>query len=222
MKLLPDGANQPRKILGEIPLPRNNQPQSQTLRLESHRHRLRPALLARPAVRHPHSAGHPADGGRPQALRRHEYHAAGGNSADGDDQGRRGHLRLQDSHDQRHEGERGQAVKLLPGLNPSINRQESLPLVDLKLQPGQTISLQVEASDNMPAEWGGPNKSRSGSIEFHVVKPEELWADLIRRQRDLTMEVRQAIDMHVECGSKLQGAAELLGSATSRPKSAAA
>lgn len=65
----------------------------------------------------------------------------------------------------------------------------------MDLQPGDTVGVVVEAGDNLPQQFGGPNTSRSNAINFSVVKPEELMEELVARQRAVRIEFMQTIKL---------------------------
>ena len=58
-----------------------------------------------------------------------------------------------------------------------------LDLEPMKLNPGTTVYVAAQATDTLPAVYGGPNVGESTALSFNVIKPEELMENLVRRQR---------------------------------------
>ncbi len=70
--------------------------------------------------------------------------------------------------------------------------RHELDLMGRGLQVDQVIRISAEAVDTLPAELGGPNRRASGVLGFRIVRPEDLWLDLITRQKALRTEFVQA------------------------------
>jgi hypothetical protein len=99
--------------------------------------------------------------------------------------------------------------------NPNDPRENADPnqeidLDPLKLQPGEVIRAWAVAEDNLPRDANGPNVGTSASLEFRIVKPEDLEDQLIRRQKELSLEFLQAIAVQDQARAKSEGAAEIL------------
>ena len=93
--------------------------------------------------------------------------------------------------------------------------------VDIKrhgLAPGQTVSIHVEVEDTLPEDFGGPNTVRSGKIELRIVKPEELMAQLILRQKELRIEFVQTISLQESVREKTAVAAGTLAAGAITPE----
>jgi hypothetical protein len=99
--------------------------------------------------------------------------------------------------------------------NPNDPRENADPnqeidLDSLKLQPGEVIRAWAVAEDNLPRDANGPNVGTSASLEFRIVKPEDLEDQLLRRQKELSLEFLQAIAVQDQARAKSEGAAEIL------------
>ncbi|MBT3200232.1 MAG: hypothetical protein HN350_09970 [Phycisphaerales bacterium] len=85
-----------------------------------------------------------------------------------------------------------------------------LDMKDLKLTPGTTISVVVEAGDLMPPELGGPNKGRSGAMTFRIIKRDELLAEMVRRQKALRANFEQTIRKQEDAIATTQAMRDML------------
>jgi len=90
-------------------------------------------------------------------------------------------------------GRKSWVVTPAPEGKDTYNSVYELDIKDLKLVPGMTISVTVEADDLMPAELSGPNKGVSGAMSFRIVKRDELLAEMVRRQKTLRANFEQTI-----------------------------
>ena len=70
--------------------------------------------------------------------------------------------------------------------------RHELDLMGRGLQVDQVIRISAEAVDTLPVDLGGPNRRTSGVLSFRIVRPEDLWLDLITRQKALRTEFVQA------------------------------
>ena len=77
-----------------------------------------------------------------------------------------------------------------------------------KFKPKTIIQVSVTAADTFPDTWGGPNRSTSGTLDFRIVTPEELMAELVRRQKELRLEFVHTIEQQTAARSKALAAAE--------------
>ncbi|MHC4562403.1 MAG: hypothetical protein ACYS8X_06485 [Planctomycetota bacterium] len=86
-------------------------------------------------------------------------------------------------------------VAVPPSARPpaSITAEHTLDLMGRNLKPGQTIAIQAQAADILPAELGGPNLTRSGVISLRLVDPADLLTELIARQKTLRIEFLEAL-----------------------------
>ncbi|HAU39208.1 MAG TPA: hypothetical protein DCX07_16030, partial [Phycisphaerales bacterium] len=90
---------------------------------------------------------------------------------------------------------------------------QTLCRVDLKdrgLAPGDSVSIQLRAVDNLPASLGGPNEALSGRVILRVVKSTDLMEDLVRRQQELRLEFLQTIGIEESARAKTAEAAKIL------------
>ena len=94
---------------------------------------------------------------------------------------------------------------------PDIIRQdEDVAVLDLEpfnLQPGTSFKLLVRASDTLPPE---PNVTDSAEFLIRIVSPEELRADLLRREIEQRKAFQQAYDSQLELSSELQAVAAMV------------
>lgn len=97
-------------------------------------------------------------------------------------------------------------------------QEQSRELASLNLQPNEVISIWAEAMDALPAETGGPNVGKSGSMELRIVRPEELMAELVRRQKEIRQEFVQAIALQEGARAKTLEAQALLQVAQVSPE----
>ncbi|MBL7134222.1 MAG: hypothetical protein ISS78_09000 [Phycisphaerae bacterium] len=88
--------------------------------------------------------------------------------------------------------------------------RHSLDLQGRKLRPGDVIGVTAEADDTLPKEMGGPNIGKSGALEFRIVKPEELMAELVRRQKALRLEFMEHIKLQDDARAKTLAAADAI------------
>jgi len=89
-----------------------------------------------------------------------------------------------------------------------------LDLVPLALKPGDTIGLRAEAADALPEKLGGPNTGASSRMSFRIIKPEELMAELVRRQKELRLDFVEAIGLQEAARAKALAAAQGLAAET--------
>ncbi|MDP6542880.1 MAG: hypothetical protein QGH60_02750 [Phycisphaerae bacterium] len=90
-------------------------------------------------------------------------------------------------------GRKSWVVQPGPDRKDRFNTLYELDIKDLKLLPGMTIRVTVEADDLMPVELNGPNKGTSGAMSFRIVKRDELLAEMVRRQKALRANFEQTI-----------------------------
>lgn len=95
-----------------------------------------------------------------------------------------------------------------PGREQLRVRRE-LDLSQLDLSPGDTLRLMCEARDNLPAELGGPNRGVSAALTFRIVKPDELMAQLVKRQKEIRESFMQAIAQQATARAKTLAAGQL-------------
>jgi len=99
-----------------------------------------------------------------------------------------------------------------------VSTVHPLELPAFKLEPGDTIQLRAEALDTLPESLHGPNAGLSPSLAFRIVRPEELMADLVLRQKDLSLEFVQAIALQQAAGAKTAAAIQAMESGAALPE----
>jgi len=92
----------------------------------------------------------------------------------------------------------------------TVTVEHELDLKDMGLKATETLRVRAEALDTLPAELGGPNVGRSASIDFRIVTPDELRAELIRRQKQIRLEFEGAITVQESSRAKVIAAAKIL------------
>jgi hypothetical protein len=100
-------------------------------------------------------------------------------------------------------------------LDFGYNPHPDVDIEPLKLQPGDVVRISAAAEDALPKEFGGPNTGFSPTLDFRIVKSEELMGDLVRRQKELTIEFMQAIALQDQARAKTEGAGESLAASQS-------
>jgi len=97
----------------------------------------------------------------------------------------------------------------------NIRTRHDLDLAGSKLQPGQSIQVFVTALDTLPESLNGPDKTSSGTLDFRIVKDEDLMAELVRRQKELRLEFEQSVAMQASAQAKTLAAIEASRAAVS-------
>lgn len=84
-------------------------------------------------------------------------------------------------------------------------------LEELSIAPrvGTAVTIFVNAADNFDPALGGPN-AKSQTYEVKIASPEDVWADLIKRQQDIALEFFQALTVQAKCVSKTSGVSDAL------------
>jgi hypothetical protein len=77
----------------------------------------------------------------------------------------------------------------------------------VSLEPGDLMQLIAEAEDTFP---DGPNAGRSAPLNFKIVSPEELLAQLVQRMKNVSESLDQAIVQHGDATGKTAAVAEAL------------
>jgi len=90
-------------------------------------------------------------------------------------------------------GRKSWVVQPGPESKDQFDTVYELDIKDLKLAPGMTVSVTVEADDLMPPELKGPNKGVSGAMSFRIVKRDELLAEMVRRQKAIRANFEQTV-----------------------------
>lgn len=114
----------------------------------------------------------------------------------------------------------GDEIGPLPQEKTKFDLREEFDLAKLetRLKPGESLALGVEVSDTLPVEYDGPNNARSGMLDFRIVTPAELMAELIRRQKEFRKEFTQAIEMQETARAKSAAVHEALASSSVTPE----
>jgi len=98
------------------------------------------------------------------------------------------------------------ALELPPDTQRELERRHELDIEPLKLAPGLTIQVAAQATDTLPATFGGPNVGDSSTLTFRVVKPEELMEQFVRRQKEIRLEFVQALALQESARAKTEAA----------------
>ncbi len=106
---------------------------------------------------------------------------------------------------------------------PGLRRLDVSPEVDLQglgLEAGGVLSLQARATDTLPERLGGPNETLTEAMAFRLVTPEELMAELVRRQKEVRVDFVEAIALQEETRAKTGAVAATLeaGEATAEQR----
>jgi hypothetical protein len=75
-------------------------------------------------------------------------------------------------------------------LETEVRQAHSLHVPDLELQPGHALTLAAAATDNC---YPQPQTSASRNVIFHVVRPEELFKEILARQQSERAKFRKQV-----------------------------
>lgn len=78
-----------------------------------------------------------------------------------------------------------------PAMETVIDQEKQVSIKEMKLNPGAVITFQSHAEDNC---YTGVQKTSSRQLVFRVVKPEELFREILLRQQQLRSRLRKARD----------------------------
>lgn len=98
-----------------------------------------------------------------------------------------------------------------PAVENVIEDEKRVSISELKLSPGAVITFQSHAEDNC---YTGVQKTSSRQLVFRVVKPEELFREILLRQQQLRSRLRKARDQaeqlrdHLKLAQSLDQAAD--------------
>ncbi len=95
----------------------------------------------------------------------------------------------------------------------SISIPTQLDLAGSGVTVGKTVSVFARGADCLPKELHGPNIATTQTLTFNIVEPEELLAELVRRQKALHMEFLQSLGLAEEARAKTASAADKLAAA---------
>jgi len=111
-------------------------------------------------------------------------------------------------------------IKLAPGQvgKKDVHKEHKLELAG-RFKPKMSIQVRVRAEDTLPKDeqWGGPNSATSGVLDFRIVRPEELMAQLVRRQKELRLEFVRTIAMQASARAKTLFVIQAVASGTIPP-----
>ncbi len=111
-----------------------------------------------------------------------------------------------------------ETVEDIPAGQQELQVRHHLDLQPRALIPGDLVRVSIEADDTLPKEYEGPNTGASSSLEFRVVKAEDLMAELVRRQKALRLEFVQVIALQESARAKTSLAAEALKGGQESPE----
>ena len=87
-----------------------------------------------------------------------------------------------------------------PAVETQVDKDHRLELAPLKLAPGQTITVIASAEDDCVL---GRQTTRSATVVFRIVKPEELFREILLKQQQLRARLQRARDQADELTTKI-------------------
>lgn len=93
-----------------------------------------------------------------------------------------------------------------PSVETVVDHEQRVSIADMKLNPGAVITFQSFAEDNC---YTGRQKTNSRQLVFRIVKPEELFREILLRQQQLRARLRKARDQAEQLRDKLKLATDL-------------
>lgn len=87
-----------------------------------------------------------------------------------------------------------------PAVETQVDKDHRVELTPLKLVPGQTITILASAEDDCVL---GRQTTRSAPIVFRIVKPEELFREILLKQQQLRARLQRARDQADELTTKI-------------------
>ncbi|MFO1007153.1 MAG: hypothetical protein U0929_14420 [Planctomycetaceae bacterium] len=87
-----------------------------------------------------------------------------------------------------------------PAVETQVDKDHRVELAPLKLAPGQTITILASAEDDCVL---GRQTARSAPVVFRIVKPEELFREILLRQQQLRARLQRARDQADELTTKI-------------------
>lgn len=87
-----------------------------------------------------------------------------------------------------------------PAIETQIDKDHRVELAPLKLTPGQTITIVASAEDDCVL---GRQSTRSAPVVFRIVKPEELFREILLKQQQLRARLQRARDQADELTTKI-------------------
>ncbi|QDT26687.1 hypothetical protein [Gimesia panareensis] len=98
-----------------------------------------------------------------------------------------------------------------PAVETVVEHEQRVSIAEMKLNPGAVITFQSFAEDNC---FTGRQKTNSRELVFRIVKPEELFREILLRQQQLRSRLRKARDQAEQLRDKLKLAQNLDEAAT--------
>ncbi len=89
-----------------------------------------------------------------------------------------------------------------------LQGQRMWDIQPMKFTPGTKLQVHAEATDFLPADYGGPNNSSSRAISFEVIPAEKLLGQLVGLQKEVRMEFFQAMGQQTLAQGRCQSVAE--------------
>ncbi|QDV16291.1 hypothetical protein Pan153_09180 [Gimesia panareensis] len=93
-----------------------------------------------------------------------------------------------------------------PAVETVVEHEQRVSIAEMKLNPGAVITFQSFAEDNC---FTGRQKTNSRELVFRIVKPEELFREILLRQQQLRSRLRKARDQAEQLRDKLKLAQNL-------------
>lgn len=88
-----------------------------------------------------------------------------------------------------------------PAVETVVEHEQRVSLAEMKLNPGAVITFQSFAEDNC---FTGRQKTKSRELVFRIVKPEELFREILLRQQQLRARLRKSRDQAEQLRDKLK------------------
>lgn len=98
-----------------------------------------------------------------------------------------------------------------PAVETVIDQEKQISIAEMKLNPGAVITFQSHAEDDC---YTGIQKTNSRQLVFRIVKPEELFREILLRQQQLRSRLRKSRDQvevlrdHLKQATSLEEAAD--------------
>lgn len=108
------------------------------------------------------------------------------------------------------------AAKKIPVPGVPVAREArvtyELDIEPMKLKVGSVVRIHTVVRDTLPESFGGPNRSQSLVQAFKIVSEEELMAELVRLQREISQEFIGCVVLQGQVKDKVLAAADRLDS----------
>ncbi len=93
-----------------------------------------------------------------------------------------------------------------PAVDTVVDHEKRVSISEMKLNPGAVITFQSHAEDNC---YTGVQKASSRQLVFRIVKPEELFREILLRQQQLRSRLRKTRDQAEQLRDSLKRATSL-------------